>query len=706
MKAAPWIAFAVAATTAAAVVAGFAYLVWDGLTADQRAAMATIAAPRAGIGMLAILMLLSLLALGIHTLFRLYVTPLRPLAEQVRLIAGSNRKWRLGTDGARNVAHLAASINVLAERHERLHDEMDVRIREANAVVEEEKGILEALVAKLAQGVIVCNRDDRIILYNARARALLQGSDGGPLSGDWIGLGRSLRSVLDPRRLDRALADVQRHRARSDAEVMVPFLVPRAGQRLLSAHLVPIVGQGGDSHGYLVTLEDIERKFEAAARRDALIQDLVESQRAATAGVRAAIENILRFPDMEDGDRTTFLAAIRDDALRMSDHISRFAEAYGPTADSFWPLIDVAGSDLLADLHSGLREFKDSDIEVTAPLVPVWVRADTFTLVDSFQFLVDQLIGACGADALALTLEDKGSVVALLLEWTGPALHPEALKSWGSRTVSTDWRGQPVSLFDVVEHHGAAIWSLPEGTSRRPRVQLVLPSAVGEAEAAAGSASQHFAMQMIGPAARTNDIETTPLDQACCTILDLETTGLTPSQGDDIIAVGAVRLLNGRVLSREVFDTFVRPRVPISEASRAVHGISMDMVRGAPAMEEVAPRLFRFVEDSVIVGHNVAFDMRFLEVSTSRTGVHFDNPVLDTLLLDCVVHPNVEDKTLEAIAARLGVNVRGRHTALGDALTTAGVFVALLPLLAERGIRTVAEARAASLDTPYARQRY
>ena len=98
--------------------------------------------------------------------------------------------------------------------------------------------------------------------------------------------------------------------------------------------------------------------------------------------------------------------------------------------------------------------------------------------------------------------------------------------------------------------------------------------------------------------------------------------------------------------------------------------------------------------------------MRFLRLKEEATGVRFTQPVLDTLLLSAVVHPGLEVHGLEAIAARLGVNPIGRHTALGDAIMNGEVFLRMLPLLAEQGIRTLGEAREASKKTYFARLQY
>jgi DNA polymerase-3 subunit epsilon len=98
--------------------------------------------------------------------------------------------------------------------------------------------------------------------------------------------------------------------------------------------------------------------------------------------------------------------------------------------------------------------------------------------------------------------------------------------------------------------------------------------------------------------------------------------------------------------------------------------------------------------------------MRFLQLKEQRTGVRFEQPVLDTLLLAAVAQPSQESQKLEAIAERLGVAVIGRHTALGDAMVTAEVFLKLIPLLQAAGIHTLGQAREAAQKTLYARLQY
>jgi DNA polymerase-3 subunit epsilon len=167
-----------------------------------------------------------------------------------------------------------------------------------------------------------------------------------------------------------------------------------------------------------------------------------------------------------------------------------------------------------------------------------------------------------------------------------------------------------------------------------------------------------------------------------------------------------VRIVNGKLLRQEGFEQLVDPGRDIPALSIPIHGIQPDMVRGQPMIDKVLPAFHAFAGETVLVAHNAAFDMRFLQMKEEQTGVRFDQPVLDTLLLSALVHPSQESHRLEAIAERFNVTIMGRHTAMGDAMVTAEVFLRLLPLLAEKGIHTLGQARDAAQKTYFARIKY
>ena len=196
--------------------------------------------------------------------------------------------------------------------------------------------------------------------------------------------------------------------------------------------------------------------------------------------------------------------------------------------------------------------------------------------------------------------------------------------------------------------------------------------------------------------AHADELDGRTLAELRYVVFDTETTGLRPSDGDEIISIAAVRCNRGEVDETGAFSRLVNPGRPIPRASIRFHGITDDMVAGESPIGDVLPAFHAYTGDSVLVAHNADFDMTFLRMKEAELGVEFANAVLDTMMLSLFVDPVSQNHSLDAIAERLGVEVEGRHTALGDSIATARVFCRLLPRLEARGISTLGQALDAS----------
>lgn len=190
----------------------------------------------------------------------------------------------------------------------------------------------------------------------------------------------------------------------------------------------------------------------------------------------------------------------------------------------------------------------------------------------------------------------------------------------------------------------------------------------------------------------TGDLATTPLRSLVYTVFDTETTGLLPHK-DEIVQIGAVRIVNGRIVVGEEINQLVNPGIPIPASTTRVHGISDRMVGDAPDIVRAAGQFHHFSRNSVIVAHNAPFDMAFLRRHAEKCGLVWDHPILDTVLLSAVLFGANEAHTLDAICAHLKIEIPAarRHTALGDANATAQALVQMLPMLEGRGMRTFGE---------------
>src|SRR5262245_39259421 len=187
----------------------------------------------------------------------------------------------------------------------------------------------------------------------------------------------------------------------------------------------------------------------------------------------------------------------------------------------------------------------------------------------------------------------------------------------------------------------------------------------------------------------------TPLLALDAVVIDTETTAIDPRKAS-IVEIGVVRLVAGRIALHSAWRRLIRPAGAIPAAATKVHGIDDAAVAAAPSFAEAWPELAEVIADSVVIGHALGFDLAVFKRECEQAGIAWAPPrSLDTRLLAQVAEPNLADYALETLAAWLGQEVADRHSALGDAMTCARIFVALLPKLRDHNIRTLAEAEQA-----------
>ena len=165
---------------------------------------------------------------------------------------------------------------------------------------------------------------------------------------------------------------------------------------------------------------------------------------------------------------------------------------------------------------------------------------------------------------------------------------------------------------------------------------------------------------------------------------DLETTGLF-SQHDAIIEIGAVRIQAGREVAR--FQTFVDPGRPLSQKIMDLTGITDEMLRGAPKIEEVLPDFLRFAGDLPLVAHNADFDVGFISAACRRMGILFSPTYVDTLILAQNLMPHLNRFKLDIVSNALSLPEFQHHRAADDALACGLILVRFFAKLEEMGIQ-------------------
>jgi DNA polymerase III subunit epsilon len=674
--------------------------------------------------------LLALLWLGLvaaavavgQRLWQHYVQPFSHMVDGVDVWLNTDVIKPVVPVGAPEHRALADRINQLLAQRERLRQDMDERVDQISQGIEQERSRLAALMSELTQSVVVCNLDGRILLYNNQARLqsrALSGSVGGGV--ELMGLGRSIYGVFERKLVAHALENIQERIRRGAASPSAQFVTTTAAGQLLRVQMAPVRGVGSDAPaaltGFVLMMENITREFQSESARDQVLNSLTEGTRSALANMQAALD-MLDYPDLDAAMRSRFLAVLGDETRRMSQRLVDLETGAAADLKTRWPMEDMLGADLL---NAALRQMQSqhavpiSLAEVDAAL---WLKVESFSLLQAISYLSGRLVDEFDVKFLQLRLAPatlpghEGRKAHLDLIWSGQAMSTETVMSWELDAMRQGGDGSLLSVRDVVERHGGAFWFERERTRHQAFFRFLLPLANPQEQLLATdwvrneSRPEFYDFDLFQTNAQSRELDDRLLTELTYTVFDTETTGLNPSQGDEIIQMGATRIVNGKLLSQECFEQLIDPQRSIPVATIPIHGIEPHMVAGKPTIAQVLPSFHAFAQDTVLVAHNAAFDMRFLQLKEKSTGVVFDQPVLDTLLLSAVVHPKQESHRLEAIAERFNVTVLGRHTAMGDAMVTAEVFLKLIPLLAEKGIRTLGQARAAAQTTYYARLKY
>jgi DNA polymerase-3 subunit epsilon len=696
--------------------------------AEERAALWAVLEPRAALVFL--LWLVGAIVGGVAALkaWRHYGAAPGRLAEQLQVLAGSDSPGALdmgpgrvaGSAGSRA---LAASVNALLLQRDTLRATMDARVLEASRNVEQERNRLAALMAELTQSVVVCNVDGRVLLFNARARlqfrALMEAAGTGPQIGgaDALGLGRSIYAVLDRRLVAHALEAVQQRLLRGAAHPAAQFVTATRGGQLLRVQMSPVMSPAPAADvatplsGFVLMLDNITRDLAEDTARDRLLHSVTEGQRGSLGNLQAAVE-LLDEPALDAATRDRFLAVIRDEIGALSRRMNEASAQGLQNIKTRWPLEDMLGADLVAAAARRIEAQLAARVLTSEVDAQLWLKVDSFSLIQALLHLAGRLADEYGVRRLQLRLAAEGGKARLDLVWAVQAMSTETVTAWENEPIKHAEDSTPLTVRDVVDRHGGALWFERARVRQEAFFRFLLPLADDAAPLQAAALVQHdsrpefYDFDLFAASTASAALADTPLAELAYTVFDTETTGLQPSAGDEIIQIGATRIVAAKLRQQECFEQLVDPQRSVPTAGVAIHGIQPEQLRGQPTIAAVLPAFHAFAQDTVLVAHNAAFDMRFLQLKEASTGVKFEQPVLDTLLLSAVLHPQQESHRLEAICQRLGVPVLGRHTALGDAMVTAEVFMKMLPLLQAQGITTLGQALDASRQTYLARVNY
>ena len=723
-----WLFVAVCTIFTGGVAATLSLLFWQQITPAEQALLVRLAREQAWYFFSTAVFLFAAFGFTLDWFFRFYIIPLNQLIEEMRVMNSVNPAHRLKIDGSRVVVTLAELINTSADRYAAARHTMDQAVEAAKAKTEAEKAILASIMAELTQGVLICDAVGRILLYNRRAQAVLnkvqRPNAADPAHGNsdratdgFVGLHRSVYALIDRNLVQYALKDIQRKLAQKRDNVSSHFVVVTQDRRQLRVETLPILDADQRFAGFALIFADITRHVEQSDRMNQRLNAMAKNLRSSVAAIRSTVDLMIQFPDMDPERKNDFLARVAAETQSLSRMLrTELTDIDGFYPQSRWPLFPMLVSEWVSTIKSEALSLADLTVEMVACDSRCMVRVDNHGMILAMRCIVEKLEKEGGVRCSRMRLTAPGNLVQLDLVWQGPPIPIETVRHWCEQPLmKTPIDGCALTLKEVLEHNRAEIWPHTDGQRAGeaclrlfiPMVQSAgAPADIRQVTLLPKGRPEFYDFDLFNQTDQAAAVADRMLRELNFTVFDTETTGLDPRGGDAIISIGAVRVVNGRLLPTETIHQLVDPRRPVSELSTRYHGIDNSMLVGMPSIETVLPYFERFARDTVLVAHNAAFDMRMLQMQEQTTGIRFTNPVLDTMHLSAIVHPAHHDHSLESIAQRLGVSITKRHDALGDAMATAEIFLKIIPLLNEKGIYTLKDALTASRRTYYARLKY
>ncbi len=599
--------------------------------------------------------------------------PILALASDLTTRARADVDLQIDEGQAKHLGTLAPAANAINAALSEARAARQRAVERETARIAREKALFEALFRDLGEGAVVATPDNRVMLYNRMAQELL---------GE-IGLDRPLSAFLRPEPVMDALSRMQKARLRGQVTAETFLAATSDGERFLLGRVSPILSDE-ELSGHVLIFRDATEDLRAHAAHDHLFMALLEGVRRPAGTIGALLEVLQSVDDLAPEERAQMRQGIEDEVARLFACLDDLATRHAAIRSRRWPMSPVA----VGHIFDAVRAQGGGPLTITRH--DAMLACDGFAVATLLATILRHLTEDGSRDALRLGAEVEGAEVRLILGWQGEAVTDGQLTRWLRAPLSEAYGAY--SGRDALAAHQTDLWAETGADGHR----IVLPLTAAMPTLAPGDARPEF-YDFNLPDAPGGDLADTPLSDLSFVVFDTETTGLSPRGGDEIVQIAGLRIVNGRILRGETFETLVNPGRPIPPASTRVHHITDAMVEGAPGIAEAGRRFHDFCRGAVLVAHNAPFDLAFLRLKEAVIGRRFDNPVLCTVLMSAGLFDHTGQHTLDALCDRFGITIpaHARHTAMGDTVATAEVFVRMLALMRDKGVRTLGDAIAA-----------
>ncbi|MEN8131111.1 MAG: FAD binding domain-containing protein [Pseudomonadota bacterium] len=462
------------------------------------------------------------------------------------IIAHTNPAHELELPRHHLLGNLPLTIQTLANKLDQAKNEVGQALQ-AGAMREQEQKIrLETVLKELSEGVIVCDAQSRLLLYNNATLRILGDNQA-------LGLGRSVYNLLTRAPVEHALQLLRGRVTELDTKNFIELICTTVGSAILLrcrlGLLAPLSpGETISDSGFVLTFQDATAEIDTVNRRDSLFRGVLDDLRRPLANLRAAAENLTAYPSMDIDDRRSFETIITEECKILSDCLNTLSSDSRSLIGSEWAMVDIYSADLGMSIQRRLERTGGPRLTMTG--IPLWLRVDSHAVAVLFEYLVRQVQGYNQIKEFDFEplLGDRRVYIDLV--WSGEPIPSATLDSWLNEVLH-EAAGSP-TVREVLQQHDGDIWSQPHRRGGYSLLRIPLPASLMQWETPRNDTPpppEFYDFELPRRLSHTGPLMERPLSELDYVVFDTETTGLRPSQGDEIVSIAGVRIVNRRILS-------------------------------------------------------------------------------------------------------------------------------------------------------------
>ncbi|NOQ41024.1 MAG: PAS domain-containing protein, partial [Desulfuromusa sp.] len=456
---------------------------WASINESQQIALGEMVNQLIPFPLLGTITILFIIGALINLLFNDYIIPILKLSESARLISSVNPEHRAKIKSAsKEIQYLAEIINQSADAFVELKEDVAGKIAVAQAALDEERTRLAALMSELPHGVIVCNTDGQVLLYNQQAQELFRddpnvSAKDSPAHGI-LGLGRSIFGILERDPIVHGLEMLHKCHESGRTRMVNNSMITLRDGLCLRVNMAPFFTEQESKtviSGFVLTLEDMTSQIESDSRRDTLIQSLIDEQQKDLEEIRDSITNILGRPTLDPEELHNYRKKIDQASQALQDKVSTARENYALHLHALSKNENVLAGNLLDVISKNI--FERFAIKVTT-LAPkgIWLQLDSYSMVQAISHLAGLLNTHTNISEILMTLtttDDQST--ELVIAWPEATASQTLIETWQTTPLLTDTKGNLLTFKDTVESLSGRISSFSGSEGETTGIMVIFP---------------------------------------------------------------------------------------------------------------------------------------------------------------------------------------------------------------------------------------